>query len=97
LSTVESPWPLSTIVAQHHERVDGTGYPRGLLGPDILLAARIIAVADVAEAMGRDRPYKEGLGREATIGYLRAQRGQLFDPDAVDACVAVLEDDLFTL
>jgi putative nucleotidyltransferase with HDIG domain len=97
LSSIESPWPLSTIVAQHHERIDGTGYPRGLFGPDILLAARIIGVADVTEAMGRARPYKEGMGRDSTIAYLRAERGRLFDADVVDACVTVLEDDLFTL
>jgi putative nucleotidyltransferase with HDIG domain len=97
LSAIESPWPLSTIVAQHHERVDGTGYPLGLIGTDILLAARIIAVADVTEAMARDRPYKDGLGREATIAYLRSEQGRLFDTEVVDACVAVLDNDLFTL
>lgn len=97
MSDVDFPWPIATIVGQHHERIDGSGYPRGLTGDDTLLAARIIAVADVAEAMGRRRPYKEGAGREATLAYLLSERGVLFDPDCVDACIATLEDGAFAL
>jgi putative nucleotidyltransferase with HDIG domain len=97
MSAVDFPWPVSAIIGQHHERFDGTGYPRGLRGEEILLAARIIAVADVAEAMGRSRPYKEGKGKQATIDYLLEQRGKLFDADVVNACVLVLRDVDFVL
>lgn len=95
LSTVDFPWPMSTIIGQHHERMDGSGYPRGLSGTDILMAARIIAVADVTEAMSRARPYREGYGREATIEHLQSSRGIGYDADAVDACVEILTNDLF--
>jgi putative nucleotidyltransferase with HDIG domain len=97
LSGVDFPWPIATIVGQHHERLDGSGYPRGLHGEDILLAARIIAVADVTEAMSRARPYREGSGREATIQFLQEGRDTLFDSRVVDACLATLDDDAFTL
>jgi putative nucleotidyltransferase with HDIG domain len=97
LSTIDFPWPLAHIVGQHHERLDGSGYPRGLKGEDIGRAARIIAVADVTEAMGRSRPYRKGVGLKKTISHLQAQKGILFDPDVVDACVAVLSDSSFRL
>ena len=99
LSDVDLPWPIATIVGQHHERLDGSGYPQGLHGEDTLLAAKIIAVAraDVAEAMGRRRPYKDGAGHDATLAYLRSERDGLFDPACVDACIATLEDGTFTL
>jgi putative two-component system response regulator len=97
MSAVDFPWPVATIIGQHHERVDGSGYPRGLKGEEILLAARIIAVADVSEAMGRSRPYKNGMGMDATIDHLLEQRGKLFDPDVVDACVLVLRDVDFVM
>jgi hypothetical protein len=97
LSGVDFPWPIATVVGQHHERLDGSGYPRQLSGEQILLAARIIAVADVTEAMGRRRPYREGAGHAATTDFLVAGRGVLFDPRCVDACIAVLDDGDFTL
>lgn len=97
LSTINFPWPLATIVGQHHERLDGSGYPRGLKGDEILFAARIIAVADVTEAMGRARPYRNRLGEASTIEHLQANKYTLFDPDVVDACLAVLADSSFRL
>lgn len=97
LADVDFPWPIATIVGQHHERFDGSGYPRGLAGEDTLMAARIIAVADVAEAMGRRRPYKDGAGHDATLAYLLSERGGLFDPSCVDACIATLEDGSFAI
>ena len=97
LSTINFPWPLATIVGQHHERLDGSGYPRGLKGDEILRAARIIAVADVTEAMGRARPYRNRLGEASTIEHLQANKYTLFDADVVDACVAVLADSSFRL
>ena len=95
LNTIHFPWPLATIVGQHHERLDGSGYPRGLKGDEILRAARIIAVADVAEAMGRARPYRNRPGERSTIEYLQANKYTLFDADVVDACLAVLADPSF--
>lgn len=97
LSSIDFPWPLSTIVGQHHERLDGSGYPRGLRGDQILRASRIIAVADVAEAMSRDRPYQHAPGKSATIEYLQSQKDIQFDPDIVDACIAILDDELFAI
>ncbi len=97
LSGVDFPWPIAAIVGQHHERLDGSGYPRGLSGVDTLLAAKIIAVADVTEAMGRQRPYSDGVGREGTLEFLLSERGRLFDAACIDACIATLEDGTFTL
>jgi putative nucleotidyltransferase with HDIG domain len=91
LSSIDFPWPIATIVGQHHERLDGSGYPRGLVGDEILLPSRIMAVADVVEAMSRFRPYREALGEDRAIEEIRTKRGTLFDPDAVDACLSILE------
>lgn len=91
MSTIDFPWPIASIVGQHHERMDGSGYPRGLVGDQILLPSRIMAVADVVEAMSRFRPYREALGEVRAIEEIRSNRGTLFDADAVDACLAVLE------
>jgi putative nucleotidyltransferase with HDIG domain len=91
LETIEFPWPVATMVLQHHERVDGSGYPDGLAGRDTLLGARIIAVADVVEAMTSHRPYRPGLGLGAAVAEIRANRGRAYDADVVDACVGVLE------
>jgi putative nucleotidyltransferase with HDIG domain len=97
LSTIDFPWPIADMVGQHHERCDGSGYPRGLLGADTLLGSRIIAVADVAEAMSRDRPYRASLGLQATVDFLQAGRGTQFDRDVVKAAVALIENGSFTL
>ena len=86
--------PIPEIVRQHHERIDGSGYPDGLKGDEILLAARIIGVADIVEAMSAHRPYRAALGVEAAIEELRAQRGVTLDPDVVDACVRIWEAGL---
>lgn len=92
MSKVDFPWPIAQVVGQHHERLDGSGYPRGLRGSEILLPARVIAVADVVEAMANARPYRLGLGVEKAIDQIRAGRGVTFDADAVDACVAGIEE-----
>ncbi|MCX5729971.1 MAG: response regulator [Deltaproteobacteria bacterium] len=91
LQGIEFPWPVASIVFQHHERLDGSGYPLGLRGDDILLESRILAVADVVEAMASHRPYRPALGVEAALEEIRAGRGQRYDAQAVDACIAVLE------
>jgi putative nucleotidyltransferase with HDIG domain/PAS domain S-box-containing protein len=92
LRGIEFPWPIADIVRQHHERMDGSGYPRGLRNEEILFAARIIAVADVVEAMASDRPYRPALGLEAAIDEISKQRGRLYEADAVAACLQVLKD-----
>ena len=91
LSSIDFPWPIASIVGQHHERMDGSGYPRGLAGRDILVPSRIMAVADVVEAMSRFRPYREALGEDIALQEITLHRGVLFDADAVDACIAVIE------
>jgi diguanylate cyclase (GGDEF)-like protein len=87
LKDVESPWPLSQIVYQHHERIDGSGYPRGLKGGEIIIEARILAVADVVESIASDRPYRPTLGIEAALEEIVKNRGILYDEAAADACL----------
>ncbi|WP_421620760.1 HD domain-containing phosphohydrolase [Alkalilimnicola ehrlichii] len=84
---IEFPWPVAEIIRQHHERLDGSGYPDGLRGEAILLEARILAVADVVEAISSHRPYRPALGLAAALDELRAKRGTLYDPEVVDACL----------
>lgn len=91
LSTIEFPWPIAKMVGQHHERWDGSGYPRGLAGTDILQGARVLGVADVVEAMSRFRPYREALGIEKAKAEIVQFRDISFDPQVVDACLAVLD------
>lgn len=86
LKNIEFPWPVAETVLQHHERLDGSGYPRGLAGDQISLAARIISVADVVEAMQSHRPYRPSLGKEKAMEEIRNNRGRLYDPDVVDVC-----------
>ncbi|MCK9379883.1 MAG: GAF domain-containing protein [Sulfuritalea sp.] len=90
LRDIDFPWPIATMVLQHHERMDGSGYPNGLKGEQILLEARIIAVADTVEAMMSHRPYRAGLGMEAAIREIQHGSGTTFDSRAVSACVKVL-------
>jgi len=87
LSTIDLFCPIADIVHQHHERINGSGYPLGLKGDDILLEARIIAVADVVEAMLSDRPHRRALGAEAAMKEIASGRGTLYDANAVDACI----------
>lgn len=93
LKDVELTWPVAEMVRQHHERLDGSGYPRGLKGDEIARGARILAVADVVEAMASHRPYRPGLGLERAINEISTNRGTLFDPAAVDACLALLREN----
>lgn len=82
--------PVAETVLQHHERIDGSGYPRGLTGRDMLLEAKILAVADVVEAMSSHRPYRPAFSIEEACGEVKRNRGVLYDPEAVDACLAFL-------
>jgi PAS domain S-box-containing protein/putative nucleotidyltransferase with HDIG domain len=87
LKDVESPWPLAQMVYQHHERMNGSGYPRNLKGDEIIMEARIIAVADVVEAMGSHRPYRPSLGIEAALEEIENNKGILYDNVVADACL----------
>jgi len=95
LQEIDFPWPVDKIVLQHHERVDGSGYPLGLTGDETLLEARILAVADVVETVASHRPYRPGLGLDTAISEVKQNRGSLFDPGAVDACLSLLEEKRF--
>jgi PAS domain S-box-containing protein/putative nucleotidyltransferase with HDIG domain len=97
LKNVESPWPLAQIVYQHHERMNGSGYPRKLKGDEILMEARIIAVADVVEAMASHRPYRPTLGIEATLEEIENNKGILYDNDVADACLRLFREKGYQL
>ena len=97
LKDVESPWPLAEIVYQHHERMDGSGYPRNLKGEEILLEARILNVADVVEAMASHRPYRAGLGIEAALNEIEKNRGVFYDNGVADACLRLFREKGFKL
>jgi putative nucleotidyltransferase with HDIG domain len=86
LQRLKSPFAVAEIIAQHHERLDGSGYPNGLRGEDISIEARILAVADVFDAMISKRPYRDGLPREFVFNHLQEEAGRLLDADAVAAC-----------
>jgi PAS domain S-box-containing protein len=92
LKDVESSWPLAEIVYQHHERMDGSGYPRNLKGEEILIEARIIAVADVVEAMASHRPYRPALGLDAALEEIEKNRGILYDSQVADTCLRVFRE-----
>ena len=88
---IDFPWPVATMVVQHHERLDGSGYPDGLRGDEIVLGARIIAVADTVEAMTNHRPYRPSVGLERALETVTQGAGTLYDPEAVEACVRIIE------
>jgi len=89
LKSIEFPWPVADIILQHHERLDGSGYPAGLRGEAILLEARIIAVADVVEAMAMHRPYRSVPGLDRALAEIRDHRNIYYDNDAVEACLTL--------
>ncbi|MBU0545095.1 MAG: PAS domain S-box protein [Proteobacteria bacterium] len=97
LKDVESPWPLAEIVYQHHERMDGSGYPRGLKGEEILMEARILSVADVVEAMASHRPYRAGLGIDAALNEIEKNRRIFYDNTVADACLRLFREKGFKL
>jgi PAS domain S-box-containing protein/putative nucleotidyltransferase with HDIG domain len=96
LKDVKFPWPIADIVLQHHEKLDGSGYPQGLKGGQILLESRIMTVADVVEAMSSHRPYRSALGIEAALHEIERGRGRLYDPAVVDACIHLFAKKGFT-
>lgn len=96
LKNIEFPWPVSKAVLQHHERMDGSGYPHGIRGPEILLEARIIAVADTVEAMSNDRPYRPAPGIDAALTEISEKAGKAYDREVVRACLSLLRDGRFS-
>lgn len=95
LKGIEFPWPIAQMVFQHHERIDGKGYPQGLSDKEILLEAKILGVADVVEAMASHRPYRPSLGIKKALDEISSNRGVIYDPQVVDACLSVFEEDGF--
>jgi HD-GYP domain-containing protein (c-di-GMP phosphodiesterase class II) len=97
LRDISFRWPIAETVYQHHERLDGSGYPRGLKGNRIIMEARILGVADVVEAIASERPYRKALGIQAALERIVSDKGRLFDPEVVDACLEVFQKDGYVL
>jgi PAS domain S-box-containing protein len=97
LKDIEFPWPVADVVLQHHERMDGSGYPQGLKGDDILLEARILAIADVVEAITFHRPYRPAIGINLALEEISRNKGILYDADAVDACLKLFREKGYAL
>jgi response regulator RpfG family c-di-GMP phosphodiesterase len=97
LKRIDFPWPIAEIAYQHHERVNGSGYPRGLSGNSILLEAKILGVADVVEAMASHRPYRPALGLEKAMEEISRNMGVLYETDVAQACLDLLKNDGFRL
>lgn len=95
LKDVDFPWPIADIVLQHHEKLDGSGYPQGLKGAQILLESRIMTVADVVEAMASHRPYRAALGMEVALKEIERGRGSAYDPAVADACLKLFREERF--
>jgi PAS domain S-box-containing protein/putative nucleotidyltransferase with HDIG domain len=95
LKGIELPWPVALATIQHHERLDGSGYPQGLKGDEIILEARILAVADVLEAMASHRPYRPALGLDKALEELAQKKGTVYDTEVVDACLRLFIDKGF--
>ena len=97
VADVPFPWPVADMILQHHERLDGSGYPKGLTDGDIPVGPRILAVADVVSAISAHRPYRPARGAEAALAEIRAHRGVLYDPAAVDACLRLAHQGALSL
>jgi PAS domain S-box-containing protein len=97
LKNVEFPWPVAQVALQHHERMNGSGYPQGLKGEAILFEARVMAVADVIEAMASHRPYRPGLGVDQALAEIERGRGSAYDPIVVDACLKLFREKGYQL
>ena len=92
LKDIEFPWPIARMIVEHHERINGSGYPNGLPGEDLLIESKILSVADVVEAMATHRPYRPALGIDAALAEITANRGILYDPEVVDACLRLFHN-----
>ncbi len=92
LKDIDFPWPIARMVLEHHERMDGSGYPNGLIAEETLMESRILAVADVVEAMASHRPYRPGLGIDAALKEIEKNRGTLYDTGVADACLRLFRE-----
>nr|WP_321512896.1 HD domain-containing phosphohydrolase [uncultured Pseudodesulfovibrio sp.] len=92
--TLDTEWPISRIILEHHERIDGSGYPNGLTGSQLLLESKIIAVSDVIDAITTHRPYRQSLGSRKAIEYLQENSGKLFDPTVTSTAIKMIENGL---
>jgi HD-GYP domain-containing protein (c-di-GMP phosphodiesterase class II) len=97
LKNLEFPWPVAETILQHHERLDGSGYPNGISGEAIILEARILCVADVVESMVSHRPYRPALGMERALREIVRNKGVLYDPTVADACSKLSSNGGFEL
>ena len=97
LKDVEFPWPVAEVALQHHERWNGSGYPNGLKGDAACLEARIVAIADVVEAMASHRPYRPALGIDKALAEIESGRGTLYDPDVVDTCLRLFREKGYSI
>ena len=97
LKEIDFPWPVADIVLQHHERIDGSGYPKGLTLNNIIPEARILAVADVVEAIASHRPYRPALGIDTALDEITQYRGIIYDATAVDVCLMLFNEKGYTL
>ena len=95
LKKVDFPWPVAEIVFQHHEKIDGSGYPRGLKRDDILIEAKILCVADVVEAMSSYRSYRPAISMDVTLNEILKNKDILFEPEVVDACLKLFKEKDF--
>ena len=95
VEAIEFPWPVGEIILQHHERLDGSGYPRGLSGDQLTLEARILAVADVVEAMSSHRPYRAACGLDQALEEISQGSGRLYDPQAAEVCIRLFAEGDF--
>ena len=97
IADIDFPWPIAQMVLQHHEKMNGSGYPQGLSGENFCMEARILCVADVVEAMASHRPYRPALGIDKALDEIEKNRTVLFDPDAADACLRLFRDKAYKL
>jgi putative nucleotidyltransferase with HDIG domain len=95
VADVPFPWPVAQMILQHHERLDGSGYPNGLTGTDILFGSRIVAVADVVSAMSTHRPYRPAIGLAKALTEIEINQNQLYDATVVDACLRLFRERRF--
>jgi putative nucleotidyltransferase with HDIG domain len=95
LKDIDFPWPVARMVLEHHERINGSGYPNKLTGEDLLIESRIMAVADVVEAIATYRPYRPALGIETALEEISKNKGILYDPEVVDACLRLFKEKGF--
>ena len=97
LKDIELPWPVAEVAWQHHERMDGSGYPRGLQADAIILEARIVMVADVVESMASRRPYRHGLGIDRALAEIERGGGSVYDPVVADACLRLFREQAYAI